>query len=571
MDLSFDGDGSVIATIDNGYINDLQIQPDGKIIAIGGGGVMGNLYIYRYNPHGSLDLTFNGTGFYSISSGSGEKAVLQADGKIVVGSNNNPTNDGFVVSRLHGVSNFNSNNGKMITQVGTSTERANAIAIRPNGKIITAGYAFNAVNSASNNDFALVGYNADGSLDYTFGNNAVVKTDFLTNSIEEIKAIAIQPDGKIVAAGTTGISTLSNYAIVRYLADGSGLDLTFGTGGRVTIDISSTQDYVSGIVVQPDGKIVVGGSTVNGANADFSIIRLNPNGTLDTSFDGDGKVTTSMGASYNISSGIGLQADGKIVLAGYVAGNFGVVRYNTNGSLDNTFDADGKVNITIGPSSNEGVFGLVIQPDGKILVSGNTNFAGTNDFAVIRLNIDGTLDTGFGNGGKFWIDINTNSEDFNPSITLHASGKIVLAGTINTGTIGLCRLNANGTLDTGFDTDGKMTMEIGYGVDQVKAIALQVDGKVLLAGNYNNGSNDDFALVSIPDCITSVVSLSNPEDNYPNTSLPTLQIGKSITATNLINNNANVTYRTSSSITLNSGFKADIGAVFKTEIIGCTY
>jgi uncharacterized delta-60 repeat protein len=575
LDPAFNGTGVVQTDFDNNantndYINNIEILSDDKIIVLGTYSTS-NVYhtaIAQYLPNGNLDNSFNGNGKLTILSGGfGNMIKKQVDGKIVV---NFSKNNFFKLARLHDVSNFNSNKGKIITQIGTGTDQANAVAIRPNGKIITGGYAYNAINSSSDNDFALIGYNNDGSLDYTFGSNGIVKTEISAFSNDQIKAISIQSDGKIVAAGTTGVSTLSNYAIVRYLADGSGLDPTFGVSGKVIVDFSGTQDYVSSIVIQNDGKIVVGGSTVNGSNADFSVIRLNTNGTLDNSFDVDGKVSTNLGA-YNISSAIGLQTDGKIVVAGYNAGNFGVLRYNSNGSLDNTFDADGKVNITIGPSSNEGVFGLVIQPDGKILVSGNTNFAGTTDFAVIRLNSDGSLDTGFGSGGKFWIDINTNSEDFNPSIALHTSGKIVLAGIINAGTIGVCQINANGTLDTSFDEDGKLTFEIGYGLDQVKAMALQTDGKILLAGNYANGANDDFALVSLPACITSIISLSNPSDNYPNATLPNPQIGKSISATNLINTSANVIYRSSSSITLNAGFKADNGSIFKTEIVGCSY
>ena len=575
LDPTFNGTGVVQTDFDNNastndYINDIEILSDDKII-VSGIYITGNVYntaIAQYLPTGSLDNSFNGNGKLTfLSGGIGNTIKKQTDGKILV---NFSINSSFKLARIHDVVNFNSNKGKMITQIGNGNDQANAVAIRPNGKIIAGGYAFNAINGSSNNDFALIGYNADGSLDYTFGSNGIVKTEISALSNDQIKAIAIQADGKIVAAGTTGVSTLSNYAIVRYLADGSGLDPTFGVSGKVIIDFSGTQDFVSSIVIQSDGKIVVGGSTVNGSNADFSLIRLNLNGTLDNTFDSDGKVTTALGA-YNISSGIGLQADGKIVLAGYNAGNFGVVRYNTNGSLDNTFDTDGKVNITIGPSSNEGVFGLVIQPDGKILISGNTNFAGTTDFAVIRLNTDGSLDTGFGSGGKFWIDININSEDYNPSIALYSSGKILLAGTINTGTIGLCRLNANGTIDTSFDEDGKITFEIGYGIDQVKTLALQTDGKILLAGNYSNGTNDDFALLNLPACITNAIMLSNPSDNYPNVALSNLQIGKVITATNLVNASANVIYRTSSNITLNPGFKVENGAVFKTEIVGCSY
>ncbi len=582
LDLSFNGTGIVITDFDNNpstydYLYDIEVLRDNKIIAVGAtyNASTPTNAIAQYLPNGNLDVSFNGNGKLSIAGVGGSNTAfnskIQNDGKVLLCFYKLGY---FSLARLHDLTNFNSNNGKMITQIGTSADVANAIAIRPNGKIIIGGYASNAVNSTSNNDFALVGYNADGSFDYTFGNNAVVKTEFIAFSNEEIRALAIQPDGKVIAAGTVGSGAATNIVVARYAADGSGLDATFGVNGRIIIDFSGTQENVFCMALLSDGKILVAGSVVNGTNTDVAIIKLTSLGGLDGTFGVNGRFSTNMGAGYTyaLARGIAMQTDNKIVLGVYANGDFGVVRLNATGVLDTSFDVDGKVTATFSATTFEEVCGIFVLSDGKIIVSGNTDFVSNqDDFAVMRFNTDGSLDNTFGSGGKTLAGFNVNSGDLSSAMTVYPNGKIVVAGQAGYGTIALCRFNANGTLDTGFDDDGKITFEIGYGIDQVKAMALQTDGKILLAGNYANGANDDFALISLPACISSVISLSNPSDNYPNATLPNPQIGKSISATNLINTSSNVIYRSSSSITLNAGFKAENGAILKTEIVGCSY
>jgi uncharacterized delta-60 repeat protein len=577
FDTSFDNDG--FASYSIGTFSDVKIQKDGKIIM----SLLANSNtlatgVARINANGSLDTSFDGDGLQNIiftppfnGFFNAYSIEIQNDGKIIFGG---VFNSRLYIVRLHGVSNFASNQGKMITQVGTSTDIANAVAIRPNGKIVAAGYSLNAVNASSNNDFALVGYNADGGLDYTFGNNALVKTEFIAFSNEEIKALAIQPDGKIIAAGTVGSGAATNIVVARYAADGSGLDATFGVNGRIIVDFSGTQENVFCMTLLSDGKILVAGSVANGTNTDIAVIKLTSLGGLDGTFNATGRFSTNIGAGYTyaLARGIAIQTDNKIVLGVYANGDFGIVRLNATGVLDTSFDTDGKVTATFSANTFEEVSGVFVLPDGKIIVSGNTDFVGgQDDFAVMRFNTDGSLDNTFGSGGRTLTGFNINSGDLSTAMAVYPNGKIVVAGQAGYGTIALCRFNANGTIDTGFDDDGKITFEIGNGIDQVKAITLQTDGKIILAGNYANGANDDFALISLPACITSVISLSNPSYNYPNAALPNLQIGKLISATNLINASSNVIYRTSSSIILNAGFKADNGSVFKTEIVGCSY
>jgi uncharacterized delta-60 repeat protein len=490
LDLSFDSDGFVTTNFSgDAYIEELALQPDGKIIALGRN--FGIVYVVRYNPNGSLDTSFNLTGIYTsstlFSSGYSRSGILQVDGKLLIGG---VDGSNYRLARFHGVSNFNSNNGKMITQIGTSADIANAVAIRPNGKIITGGYSFNAT---TNNDFTLIGYNADGSLDYTFGNNAIIKTDIATNSNDQIKAISILPDGKIIVVGESTSGTNKNIVVAKYLADGSGLDPTFSVSGiRIVTFASSLNVTVNTIAVHFSGLIFVGGSIINGTNTDFMLARFSSTGSYL------GNVITNIVTGYNVAYSLAIQPDSKILLAGQSDGNFAVARYNIGTlALDNTFGTGGKVTTTFGATTYEEVRSVAIQIDGKIVVSGNTDVNGTDDFAVIRYNINGSLDNTFGTGGKVIVSMSASSGDLYPFMSLHTSGKIVLAGLAGFGTIGICRLNTNGTLDTGFDGDGKMTFDIGYGTDQVNAVALQTDGKMILAGSYNNGANDDFALVRV--------------------------------------------------------------------------
>jgi len=223
-------------------------------------------------------------------------------------------------------------------------------------------------------------------------------------------------------------------------------------------------------------------------------------GDLDTSFDTDGKLTTAIGASYDVGRSVALQSDGKIVVAGYseIPGNgndFAIVRYNTDGSLDTSFDTDGKLTTAIG-ASDDYANSIALQSDGKIVVAGDTYNGGNYHFAVVRYNTDGSLDTSFDTDGKLTTAIGA-SYDSGQSVALQSNGKIVVAGYTYNGSnydFAVVRYNANGSLDTSFDTDGKLTTAIGASDDISQSIALQSDGKIVVAGYTYNGSNHDFAL-----------------------------------------------------------------------------
>ena len=251
---------------------------------------------------------------------------------------------------------------------------ANSLAIQSDGKIVAAGYA----HIISTRDFALVRYNTNGSLDNTFDSDGIVTTPIGMTSDDEAYSIAIQSDGKIVVAGTNE----TEFALVRYNTNGT-LDISFGNGGIVTTQVTNGTEYIASIAIQSDGKIVAAGECLYSAH-DFGLIRYNINGSLDSTFDTDGIVVTPVVVplSEDFAYSVNIQSDGKIVTTGTAYNNtaFALARYNTNGSLDNTFDSAGIVITPMG--LNTYASSIAIQSNGKIVVAGSNQ----NDFTLVRYN-----------------------------------------------------------------------------------------------------------------------------------------------------------------------------------------
>lgn len=339
-----------------------------------------------------------------------------------------------------------------------------------------------------------------GILDTSFGEGGLVLTN-LTAADDEGVALAVQRDGKLLVGGEVGDedSYHLDLAVARYNQDGS-LDLTFGEGGWVRTDLEHWNDAASDIAVQPaDGKILQSGSS----SGDFILVRYNLDGSLDTSFDHDGWVRTDLGSIEDESKAIALQSDGKIIVAGYaldgIQYDFALVRYNPDGSLDTSFGVDGRVTTDLTGDQDQ-IQGLVIQPDGKIVVVGSVKRAYPyyRDFGIVRYMPDGTIDLLFGISGKVITDF-SGGRDFAYAVALQPDGKIVLVGTAQNGSDGdfdfaLARYTSTGSLDTTFSGDGKVILDFNGGDDDAYAVALQPDGKVIAAGYAYTGSSLDFAL-----------------------------------------------------------------------------
>ncbi|WP_309640959.1 T9SS type A sorting domain-containing protein [Flavobacterium sp.] len=410
--------------------------------------------------------------------------------------------------------------GLVTTPIGNSYDFARAVAIQSDGKIIVAGYRYG--DNFTNNDFALTRYNTNGSLDTTFDTDGIVTTAIGTSG-DYVYAVAIQSDGKIVVAGNSYSGINDDFAVVRYNSNGS-LDTSFSGDGIVTTSIE-TDAYGYAVTIQSDGKIVVTGNSYsnNGSISKIAVARYNTNGSLDNTFDSDGIVTTSIGTD-DYGTAVVLQSNGKIVVAGYSDNgtnkDFAVVRYNTNGSLDNTFDSDGIVTTAIGTSDDRGT-ALTLQNDGKIVVAGFSDNGTDNDFALVRYNPNGSLDTTFDSDGRVTTAI-AASYDIAHALLIQSDGKILVAGETFNGIdndFALVRYNTNGSLDNTFGTDGITTTPIGPEDDNGYAVAIQNDGKIVVAGSSRvNGV--EFALArynnTIPLGINSIDNQTIEIKAFPN-------------------------------------------------------
>lgn len=373
------------------------------------------------------------------------------------------------------------NDGKVITDFG-GLDSAFDVVIQPNGRIVTAGFAG---VSGEGLNFALARYNTNGSLDPSFGTGGKVTTDFLFHN-DEAHAIALQPDGKIVAAGQLfSASTNFDFALARYNANGS-LDTGFGTGGKVMTDFFGGEDEIFAMALQPDGKIVVAGHDLNLINfaSDFALARYNANGSLDTSFGSGGKVVTDFSGGLDQAFGLTLQPDGRIIAAGLVStqiGGFGLARYNANGSLDSSFGSGGKV---VSPLLGVAL-AVTLQPDGKIIAGGDAPGTSQSDFALVRYNTDGSPDASFGTGGIVQTDI--LDQDEIRDLALQPDGKIVASGNVrdigDDQDFGVARYNTDGSLDAGFGSGGKITTDILNGSnDNCLGLAIDTSGRIIAVG-----------------------------------------------------------------------------------------
>jgi uncharacterized delta-60 repeat protein len=283
----------------------------------------------------------------------------------------------------------------------------------------------------------------DGALDLTFDTDGIVSTP-IGASDDYAYAVAVQADGKIVVAGRSNNGSNNDFALTRYNTNGS-LDLSFDTDGIVTTPIGTFGDEAYAVAVQADGKIVVAGRSYNGANDDFALTRYNTNGSLDLSFDTDGIVTTPVGTSDDLAYSVAVQANGKIVVAGFSYNGSGsdisLTRYTTNGSLDLNFDTDGIVTTPVG-TTDDFAYSVAVQTDGKIVVAGRSYNGSDNDFVVVRYNSCSattslnalTITANQSSATYQWIDCNTNTAiggETNQSYTATTNGSYAVVVTLN--------------------------------------------------------------------------------------------------------------------------------------------
>jgi uncharacterized delta-60 repeat protein len=320
---------------------------------------------------------------------------------------------------------------------------------------------------------------APGDLDPSFGSGGLVTTDFDGRGDFSL-AVALQPDGKIVSAGNssaTGVFSVA-FALARHNPDGT-LDTTFGSDGKVLTSFGGSLSAAADVAIQPDGRIVAVGI----ANGDFGVARYNSDGSLDSGFGSGGLVTTDFGG-FDQANGVALQSDGKIVVVGILQAAIGLARYNPDGSLDPTFGSGGKV-ITDATALPDDGFDVAVTSAGKIVVGGGATF-GASDFLVVRYNADGSPDSSFGSGGIVTTDFGGADTAF--GIALTSDGKITAAGVMRAaapgspGDFALARYNADGSLDSSFGTGGMMLTDFSSSDDTGNGLVIQPGGSITVAG-----------------------------------------------------------------------------------------
>ena len=342
-----------------------------------------------------------------------------------------------------------------------------------------------------------------GDLDLNFNGSGHLFID--VNGGDELATnVLVQPDGKIIVTGTSTTPTSYDFVVTRRNPDGSP-DNTFSYDGVATTLISATGVVSFGSALQPDGKIVVVGygSFITGTNG--IVLRYNVDGSLDNTFGTNGKAELSFAPNSLALLSVAIQSDGKIVCSGmYHNGTHGdmmVLRLNTDGSFDSSFSSDGLAYFDIN-ATNEAFYDLAIQDDGKIVAVGTTeNTASEKEFVVARLNTDGTLDNSFSTNGYTEIDFAGLDNDAR-AITL-SGDKILVAGYCNTGShvvMAVGRLNSDGTMDHSFGTMGEMLIPFYSGtVAEAQSICVQQDGRVLVAGSADNGVFKEFGVARLND------------------------------------------------------------------------
>ena len=631
LDTSFGDSGKVIPFVGGVWdsATSVVIQPDGKIVVAGSASeanVQECFALVRLHPNGTLDNTFGNGGKVTTLVGgdtlSGGQSVLQQDdGKIVLAGFSWRDGLDMALARYHPDGTLDSSFGEegMVVTSFTSgaPELAYGAALQGDGRILVTGTS----EANGTNCLTVVRYLPNGALDASFGSAGRVTSSFGRNSAyydSPGRAVAVQSDGKIIAVGGTDVgwgtkrlalaryfgttiaveqtpgTSLSDSASIDFgsVATGSqgatrsftvrnpstatplglmvsrdgahaedfsvgqpgasslgpgqsttfavtfapttpglrtaaihiatslpdenpfditvigtgvgdaipgALDATFGSGGKVLTSMASSGGRVGGLAVQSDGKLLVAGGAHNGSNYDFALLRYQPNGSLDSSFGNVGRVLTPIGNSQDFGRGVAVQQDGKIVVVGDANNgadnDLALVRYQADGNLDPSFGNGGKVTTTILSNSGEIGRSVAVQPDGKILVAGHTDNGAVKDsFALVRYMSNGSLDNGFGSGGKVTTSIGSG-DDHGYRVLVQSDGKILVAGDSEIGgnrDFALVRYHPNGTLDTSFGNNGKVVTSIGLGDDGAQALAVQGDGKIVLAGFAANGNSDDF-------------------------------------------------------------------------------
>ena len=394
--------------------------------------------------------------------------------------------------------------GAVLTRVGHADADATAVIVLPDGRIVAAGYI---VSSPGNASFALARYMPDGRLDGSFGHRGRVVTKFPDSAIAT--SVLTQSDGKLVVGGYTGPDGPTyngfngSFALARYLEDGR-LDPSFGTGGTVVTSLEGN-DSISEIAMQPDGSILAAGTSDLGypdsahPSSRFALIRYLPNGSLDPGFGSGGKVITDFGG-FNVGSDLLLMPDGRIEVVGThqrddtFPEDLALARFLPNGAPDPSLAGTG----TKTSPKGEAVSALAFQPDGHVLTAGQGGFRSRHRFnigiRVRRFTVDGLRDRSFGDGGHVNLGFKLIGAPY--SIATQADGRVLLGGVraLRDEMFQIARLKPSGAVDRHFGRRGTVVSDLSPGDQSLETVATQSDGRILAGGFGAKSGRARFAL-----------------------------------------------------------------------------
>ena len=370
------------------------------------------------------------------------------------------------------------------------------VVIQPDGKIVVMGVSYN----GRNHQTLVLRLNSDGTRDNTFGTGGVFTYGDKRKGNNYGSGVTLQPDGKIVVVGDSSYDKNRDVLVLRCNSDGS-LDSTFGKGGATTYksQAKENQHLGFGVALQPDAKIVVVGSTSNGKNHEVMLLRFNSDGSLDSSFGKGGIVTHSGLSNANFwGRAVAIQPDGKIVVVGisYTAKKCDVLtlRYNADGSLDKAFGEDGVAPSSCPPGGHDWGRSIAIQPDGKIIVAGNTRSGEKRNAILLRYDVNGKPDASFGIGGI--VSSTVYRRYWGQALALLQDGKIVTVGNSVSGPkyeASVVRYNGDGTPDKGFGKEGFVTLNYPPNSNNWGfAVATQQDAKIVVVGYVQSGKSKDI-------------------------------------------------------------------------------
>ena len=506
LDTSFDGDGKQTIPVGAGDdgASGVRIDSQGRIVLAGStnNGSNTDFALIRLTNSGALDAGFNGTGKLTVSFGSGDDsaravAIDSLDRVVAAGGILNGNNDTFDVVRVTATGALDTSfdgDGKQAVSFGSQDGGCVGVAIDSSNRVVMSGVTYFGAN-----EIGVAHLTAAGAADSTFDGDGK-KVISIFGVQDYAGPVAIDANDRIVISGASYFGSTTVITLARLTVSG-GFDGSMNGDGKASMGVKGRSLLLGyHVAIDHHGRYLVSGRASDDTNDDhFMVTRYTSAGVLDTSFAGTGIVTLAYN-DVNSGASIVLDSTDRIVIAGTRGGDFSVIRLTSNGALDPTFDGDGKLLIDMG-SGNDAASAVAIDSLGRIVVVGQISSGFDSDFAVARITASGTLDTSFDGDGKKAFDFSGSQPDAALAVAIDSLNRVVVGGITGRAgyeDFGVARLTVTGALDSSFDGDGKQTVDFGGGYEASYGVAVDSLNRVLLAGyTDNNGPDHDFAVARI--------------------------------------------------------------------------